>query len=238
MLPTMTDTRPDTPFLAVQTEARYDDAFEIERSIIEPAGGRVVVQRAANQRERATLLRDAQCVLVSSAPITNDLLDQLPNLQLIVRYGVGLDTLDIPAATAHGVVVAHYPDFCQPEVANHATMLLLAVARKLVEHDRSIREGRYREVPLGVSAPIFGETMGIVALGNIGQQFATRAKASVVIRLSPCHRAPECPRHRRTPRPHDRSERGAAPCGTSTRSGAGAAAWRLRPIKAASRRAP
>ena len=173
----MTDTHPGTPFLAVQTEARYDDAFEIERSIIEPAGGRVVVQRAANQQERAALLKDAQCVLVSSAPITNDLLDQLPNLQLIVRYGVGLDTLDIPAATAHGVVVAHYPDFCQPEVANHATMLLLAVARKLVEHDRSIREGRYREVPLGVSAPIFGETMGIVALGNIGQQFATRAKA-------------------------------------------------------------
>ena len=167
----------DMPFTAIQTEALDPEAFEIERSIIEPAGGRVIVQRAAHQQERAALLKDAQCVLVSSAPITSDLLDQLPNLQLIIRYGVGLDTLDIAAATAHGVVVAHYPDFCQPEVANHATMLLLAAARKLVEHDRSIREGNYRGVPLGYSAPIFGETMGIVALGNIGQQFATRAKA-------------------------------------------------------------
>jgi D-3-phosphoglycerate dehydrogenase len=116
-------------------------------------------------------------VLVASASITAGLLDQLPELQLIIRCGVGIDTLDIPAATARGIVVAHYPDYCQPEVANHATMLLLAVARKLLEHDRSIRQGRYRGVPMGVSAPIFGETMGIVGLGNIGRQFAQRAKA-------------------------------------------------------------
>ena len=167
----------DTPFLAIQTESTDPAAFEIERSIIEPAGGRVLVQRAADQEERVRLLQPARCVLVGGAHITREMLGQLPNLQLIIRYGVGLDTLDIPAATDHGVVVAHYPDFCQPEVANHATMLLLAVARKLVPHDRSIREGRYRSVPLGVSPAIFGETMGIVALGHIGQQFARRAQA-------------------------------------------------------------
>ena len=128
MLPRMAEAH----FTCIQTEATNPTAFEIERSIIEPAGGRVIVQRAANQEERAAILQDAQCVLVSQAPITADLLDQLPNLQLIIRYGVGLDTVDIPAATARGIVVAHYPDFCQPEVANHATMLLLAVARKLV----------------------------------------------------------------------------------------------------------
>lgn len=164
-------------FTAIQTEASDPAAFDIERSIIEPAGGRLIVQRAASQEERAALLEDAQCVLVASAPITSALLARLPKLQLIVRYGVGVDTLDIPAATAHGVVVAHYPHYCQPEVANHATLLLLAVARKLLEHDHAIRKGRYRGVPLGVSAPIFGETMGIVALGNIGRQFAQRAKA-------------------------------------------------------------
>ena len=167
----------DAPFTAIHTEAVDTAAFGIERSIIEPAGGRMIVQLATGQEERAALLKDAQCVLVTRAAITSDLLDQLPNLQLIVRYGVGIDTLDIPAATARGIVVAHYPHYCQPEVANHATMLLLAVARKLLEHDRSIRGGRYRGVPLGVSAPIFGETMGIVGLGNIGRQFAQRAQA-------------------------------------------------------------
>ena len=164
-------------FLAIQPEASNSGDYEIERSIIEPAGGRLLVQRVDNEEERAALLLPAQCLLVVRAQITNDLLDRLPNLQLIIRYGVGVDTLDIPAATAHGVVVAYYPDYCQPEVANHATMLLLAVARKLLPHDRAIRDGRYRGAPLGVSPPIFGETMGIVALGNIGQQFASRARA-------------------------------------------------------------
>src|SRR5690606_34902195 len=100
-----------------------------------------------------------------------------PRLKLIIRYGVGLDTLDIPAATEHGVVVAHYPDFCQPEVANHATMLLLAVARKLVPHDRSVREGRWRGVPLGPTPAIVGETVGVVAFGNIARHFTVRAQA-------------------------------------------------------------
>lgn len=164
------------PFLAVQTESTDPAWFEIERNIIEPAGGKVLVQRAANQDERAELLKDAQCVLVGGAKIDRPLLERLPNLELIVRYGVGLDSLDIPAATDHGVVVAHYPDFCQPEVANHALMLLLACARKLVLHDRAIRAGTYRGTPLPISPPLTGQTLGIVALGNIGKQMAKRAR--------------------------------------------------------------
>lgn len=164
-------------FTAIQTESDDPAWFEVERMIIEPAGGRVVVQRAASQEERAELLRQAQCVLVGGAKIDRPLLEQLPGLELIIRYGVGLDSLDLQAATDHGVVVAHYPDFCQPEVANHALMLLLAVARKLVAHDRAIRSGAYRGVPLPTSAPLTNETLGLVALGNIGQQMAKRARA-------------------------------------------------------------
>ncbi|MGE3961103.1 MAG: C-terminal binding protein [Dehalococcoidia bacterium] len=166
-----------TPFLAVQTESSDPAWFEVERSIVEPVGGRVVVQRAADQDERAELLKDAQCVLVGGATIDGALLERLPKLELIIRYGVGIDSLDIPEATKHGVVVAHYPDFCQPEVANHALMLLLAVARKLVPHDRAMRAGAYRSVPLPVSPPLTNETLGIVAFGNIGQQMAKRARA-------------------------------------------------------------
>ncbi|MEX1023115.1 MAG: C-terminal binding protein [Dehalococcoidia bacterium] len=166
-----------TPFTAIQTESDDPAWFEIERSIVEPAGGRVIVQRAAGPDERAALLRDAQCVLVGGAKIDRALLERCPNLELIVRYGVGLDTLDIPAATEHGVVVAHYPDFCQPEVANHALMLLLGVARKLVQHDRAIRAGTYRGVPLPQSAALTHETLGLVSLGAIARQMAKRARA-------------------------------------------------------------
>src|SRR5690606_12975191 len=128
---------------AVQSESLDPDFFAIERRIIEGAGGRVLVQRCESEEERAEVLCEANAVLVGSAPITRRLIERMPNCQLIIRYGVGLDTLDIPAATEHGIVVAHYPDFCQPEVANHATLLLLAVARKLIPHDRSVRAGTY-----------------------------------------------------------------------------------------------
>lgn len=171
------DMTTSSPFTAIQSESNEPEWFEVERSIVEPAGGRVIVQRAADQDERAELLKGAQCVLVGGAQIDGPLLDRLPNLELIIRYGVGLDSLDIPAATEHGVVVAHYPDFCQPEVANHALMLLLAVARKLIPHDAAVRSGAYRSVPLPMSPPLTNETLGIVALGNIGRQMARRAQA-------------------------------------------------------------
>ncbi len=165
------------PFLAVQSESNDASWFQIEREHIEAAGGQLLVQNANTDAERVELLKDAQAVLVSRADMTREVLEQLPNLRLIIRYGVGLETLDIPAATDHGVVVAHYPDFCQPEVANHALMLLLGVARKLTQHDRMIRSGSYRGVPLPTSAPLHGETMGIVAFGAIAKEFAKRAQA-------------------------------------------------------------
>ncbi len=115
--------------------------------------------------------------IVGGARIDGPLLERLPRLELIIRYGVGLDSLDMQAATDHGVVVAHYPDFCQPEVANHALMLLLAVARKLVPHDRAIRSGAYRGVPLPTSAPLTNETLGLVAFGNIAREMAKRGRA-------------------------------------------------------------
>ncbi len=159
-------------FLAIQTESDDPSFFRIEREIIESAGGSLLIKKATSQEERADLLKSANAVLVGGAKIDGDLLDHCPDLQLIIRYGVGLDSVDIPAATERGVIVAHYPDFCQPEVANHALLLLLSVARKVVTHDRSIREGNYRGVSLGYSPPLTGETLGIVALGNIGRQMA------------------------------------------------------------------
>lgn len=173
MLPRMSN----APFLAIQSESPDPSNFEIERAIIETAGGELLVQRAESEGERIELLKGAHAVLVGGAPINRRVIQSLPNLQLIIRYGVGLDTLDIAAATEHGIVVAHYPDFCQPEVANHAIALLLAVSRKIVLHDRAVRAGTYRSVPLGPSAPLHGQTCGVLALGNIGRHFAVRAKA-------------------------------------------------------------
>ena len=177
MLPPVTSTSGSEQFLAVHSDAGDPAVLEIEREIIEGAGARLELTRASNEDELIENLKAADAVLVTAAQITRRVIDSLPRCKLLVRYGVGLDTLDVPAATEHGIVVAHFPDFCQPEVANHAIMLLLACAKKLVRLDRAVRDGTWRPGPLSPMPSIHGETLGLVAFGAIAQEVTVRAQA-------------------------------------------------------------
>jgi D-3-phosphoglycerate dehydrogenase len=177
MLPPMTSDTSAQPFSVVHADAAEAGVFDIERETIEAAGATLTLTRSSSEGELIENLREADAVLVGAAPITRAVVEGMRNCKLLVRYGVGLDTLDIPAATDHGIVVAHYPDFCQPEVANHATMMLLASAKKLTALDRAVRDGRWRPGPLSPMQSIHGQTLGLVAFGNIAQAFAPRAQA-------------------------------------------------------------
>ena len=173
MLPPVTPER----FLVVHSDARDPDAFEIERGIIEGAGACLRLTRAGDEDELIEHARDADALLVSGARITRAVVDSMPRCKLIVRYGVGLDSVDVAAATERGIVVSHFPDFCQPEVANHAIMLLLACAKKLTWLDRAVRDGRWRPGPLAPMGSVHGETLGLVAFGAVAREVAPRAQA-------------------------------------------------------------
>jgi D-3-phosphoglycerate dehydrogenase len=131
-------------------------------------------------RTEAELLQhvnDADALMVSFAPVTGKVMDASPNLKGILRYGVGFDNVDIPAATARGVWVANVPDYCIPEVADHAMAMLLTLARKLPSLDASVRRGEWAAVK--TAKPIFrleGRTLGLVGMGRIGREVARRAR--------------------------------------------------------------
>lgn len=165
------------PWLAVHVDKRPNASFDIEQRIVEAGGGRFAAISAASEDELIGHVREADAIIVSSARITRRVVEGMPRCKLIVRTGVGLDTLDIPAATDHGIVVAHFPDFCQPEVANQTMLLLLACAKKLYALDRAVRDGRWRPGPLGPMGAIGGQTLGLVALGNIARAVVPRARA-------------------------------------------------------------
>ena len=123
-------------------------------------------------------VRDADVALCGSEPYTGEVFAQAPRLKMVVRYGIGVDTVDLDAATEHGVIVANFPDFCIREVANHALALMLGCARKLLRVDRALRGEGWRtsrefRTPAG---PIHGETLGLVAFGNIARALAKRAR--------------------------------------------------------------
>src|SRR4029450_7856960 len=95
----------------------------------------------------------------------------------IVRCGVGYDNVDLKAAGQRGIVVCNVPDYGTEEVADHALMLLLAIARRLRQADISIREGHWSPA-IAFGAPrLRGRTLGIIGCGRIGTAMASRAKA-------------------------------------------------------------
>jgi D-3-phosphoglycerate dehydrogenase / 2-oxoglutarate reductase len=112
-----------------------------------------------------------------AGPITAEVMARMPNCKIIARYGIGVDTIDLDAATAAGIIVTNNPSYCIEEVAEHTMALVLACARKVALYDRLVRAGRW-EVPGG--KPIFrvaGSTLGLVGFGNIARQVARRAAA-------------------------------------------------------------
>ena len=102
---------------------------------------------------------------------------KMPKCRIIARYGIGVDTIDLDAATQAGIIVTNNPTYCIEEVAEHTMALLLACARKIAFYDRLVRSGSW-EVPPG--KPMFrlvGRTLGLVGFGNIARQVAVRAAA-------------------------------------------------------------
>lgn len=120
---------------------------------------------------------DADAIIFAFAPITARVLDTLPKLRVAVRNGVGYDAIDVQAATERGIWVANVPDYCIPEVADHALAMLLGLARKIVPLDAGVRRGEFNAVQM--SRPlhrITGQTLGLVGMGRIGREVAKRAQ--------------------------------------------------------------
>jgi D-3-phosphoglycerate dehydrogenase len=110
-----------------------------------------------------------------AGPITAEVMAQMPNCRVISRYGIGVDTIDLDAATEAGIIVTNNPTYCVEEVAEHTIAMLLTAARKIAFYDRLVRAGRW-EVPPG--KPMFriaGSTCGLVGFGNIARRVAKAA---------------------------------------------------------------
>ena len=106
-----------------------------------------------------------------------DRISQLRRCRVIVRYGVGVDNVDLERSAAAGIVVSYVPDYCVEEVSNHALALLLSLHRQLIPYDRRAREGRNG---IDTDRPItrFSElTLGIVGFGRIGRELGRKARA-------------------------------------------------------------
>jgi D-3-phosphoglycerate dehydrogenase len=115
-------------------------------------------------------------VVRSETKVTAELMDQAPRLRVVGRAGVGVDNIDVAAATARGIVVMNAPDGNTITTAEHTVALLIALARNVPQANSSLKSGKWeRKHFIGVE--LQGKTLGIVGLGRIGRVVASRARA-------------------------------------------------------------
>ena len=138
----------------------------------------VVCEIPRSNEETIELVRDANAIISGDSPLTNQILENAKFLKIIARVGVGYDNVDLDAATRRRIIVTNVPGALSDSVAEHTILLMLAVARRLVVADKSVREGRWADY--FQHAPSFelnGKTLGLIGLGAIGSAVAQRAKA-------------------------------------------------------------
>lgn len=158
--------------LVIITDNRFGDV-EIERSVLERGGIELAVADCSTSAEVAAACREADGLLVNLAPVDGAALEALRRCRVLSRYGVGLDNIDLEAATRLGVVVRNVPGYCDREVAEHALGLILDLARGLSFRDRALREGRWGATPPG--RRLAGTSLGILGFGGTARTLARAA---------------------------------------------------------------
>src|SRR5499426_3027041 len=153
------------------------DSLDVEKRTLEGLADLVPLQ-TRKPDEFLSQAADCDALLNTYAgPITADAMAKMPKCRIIARYGIGVDTIDLDAATRAGIIVTNNPTYCIEEVAEHTMALLLACARKVAFYDRRVRAGEWAVPPGKPMFRLVGRTLGLVGFGNIARQVAVRAAA-------------------------------------------------------------
>lgn len=165
-----------TPAGASFTVAGGGYGYEMEA--LAPIDAEIYEIAPGSEDEFVSAARDAEALYAKGRPITKKMIDGLQRCKIIALGSVGVDTVDVEAATTKGIPVTNCPDTFIEEVADHAMTLILATHRRLIEQDRLVREGRWSEgrpALLKISR-LRGMTLGLIAFGHVARAVAERAK--------------------------------------------------------------
>jgi D-3-phosphoglycerate dehydrogenase len=147
-----------------------------EREILKEVGAELIVAECRNEEDTIRATAGADAVLNASAKLTSRVIETLKNCLVIARYGIGVDNVDIPLATARGIIVCNVPDFCFEEVSDTAMSLILTATRKVCQMSHLIKQGVWNR---NLAKPIHKfsqQTLGLLAFGNIARTLVKKAR--------------------------------------------------------------
>lgn len=149
--------------------------IDIERDIL-GSDAEIILCNALSPEGFMEAARGCDALLTTYAkPIGRAEMEEMPNCRIIARYGIGVDTIDIEAATDLGIMVTNNPSYCVDEVAEHALALMLSAWRRVTQHAMSVRAGEWAPLAGGKIRRLKGSVLGFLGFGAIGQALAMRA---------------------------------------------------------------
>lgn len=160
----------------VITDYQYDN-IDSERELIEGFGAELKGCQCKSEEELMEEVKDADAVIVQYCTITKKVIDSMEHCRLIIKYGIGVDNIDVKAATEHGVYVANVPAYGVEEVANHTMAFLLSFARALPVLSVQMKNGIWGYGSCQPVKRLSQCTLGLLGFGRIPRQVCLRAKA-------------------------------------------------------------
>lgn len=162
-------------FTIVVTDSE-SDCIDIEIKEAKKIGAKVVRADCRSEEEVIEIAKDADALLVDLAPITKNVIEALNKCQAIVRYGIGLNNINIQAATEAGIYVINLPTFCIEEVSTHAAAMVLALVRKLFQFDKDVKSNIWdfqRQLPM---IDLNQSKIGVIGFGKIARLFVIKTR--------------------------------------------------------------
>ncbi len=153
-------------------------SLDLEESILKPLGAAIIGGQCKTSDAVMALVGQADAVITQFAPVNAAVIAAMQRAKVIVRYGIGVDNVDLEAARSRGIPVCNVPDYCIDEVADHTLAFILAATRQVVPNCLKVRSGQWGlAVPLDQMKTLRDLTVGVVGFGRIGREVAARLRA-------------------------------------------------------------
>jgi len=161
------------PYQVVITDCDHG-SIEEEKEEFARIGAELVLAQVREEEEVIHACKEADGLLNQYAFLTRRVLEHLPKCKVVARYGVGVDSVDLKAATDLGIIVANVPDYCIDEVSDHAIALILSLMRKTAFFNAKVKSGQW-DFHSGIPIHrIRGKTLGLIGSGKIGLEVAKK----------------------------------------------------------------
>lgn len=151
-------------------------SLEPEQRVLAPLGVELRPAQCKSEEEIIALSQDADGILNCYAKMTARVIENLQRCKVIARYGIGVDNVNVAAATRAGILVTNVPDYCIDEVSDHALALLLALARQIVAAEQAVKAGAWDVVSYEGIRRLRGQILGLVGFGKIAKALASKVR--------------------------------------------------------------